>query len=376
MTGFTIAQLERFRPDATGTTVVDIETRLDGLFAVYYTEERVMIQFSDDQALGADQRKALAPVSAKRAEISALLSELRNSGKPARVAAERSLRRDLGASLAQCLRGELAEGEASLDKLLKKLTDHRNSRGRLRFVLTAFVAGLAMMIFAAIFTSGMINYQPDDAARTLWYAGCVGIVGAFFSVAIAVRDRSLEADRVTLDTTLDAALRMFVGALGGALLLALIQSGAVGLIIGGARIVGGTEKNALQSLSTGWLLILLVAFVGGFFERMVPDLLNKATTADGPGVQPASSRRTAATEEANERNPLGRSSSSTGAAIPASSTTVTADTSAEDLVDEDADDCCDHDGYQYFDTEDVELPEAIGGVEVNLADSSKVEDGQ
>ena len=127
MTGFTIAQLERYRPDAIGTTVVDIETRLDGLFAVYYTEERVMIQFADDPSLGADQRKALAPISAKRAEISALLSELRNSGRPDRAAAALTLRRDLGAALAQCLSGEMAQGEASLDKLLKKLTDQRNA---------------------------------------------------------------------------------------------------------------------------------------------------------------------------------------------------------------------------------------------------------
>lgn len=218
--------------------------------------------------------------------------------------------------------------------------------------------------------------MPTAPARTLWYAGCVGIVGAFFSVAIAVRDRTLETDRVTLDTTLDAALRMFVGALGGALLLGLIQSGAVGLIIGGARIIRSDTDTSILSLSTGWLPIMLVAFVGGFFERMVPDLLNKATTVDGPGQSQASTRRATAAAETNERNPLGRPQAPGDEPTTTNGTNDTSASKVSDPVDEDADDCCDHDTHLAADTEDVELPEAIGGVEADIKSPADTEGGR
>jgi hypothetical protein len=166
---------------------------------------------------------------------------------------------------------------------------------------------------------------------------------------------------------------MFVGALGGALLLGLIQSGAVGLIIGGARIIRSGTDTSLLSLSTGWLLILLVAFVGGFFERMVPDLLNKATTVDGPGQTQAPTRRATAVSEANERNPLGRPQAPGEAPTTSDDSNDTSTSNVGDPVDEDVDDCCDHDTHLAADTEDVELPEAIGGVEADVRSRADTE---
>src|SRR5262249_54615019 len=152
----------------------------------------------------------------------------------------------------------------------------------------------------AVINSPLINYH-EPVAQTLWYAGCIGTIGAFFSIAIAIRNRTVETGPITRDTILDAALRILVGALGGALLIALIKSGAFGLTIGTADI---KESKDLLSPGSAWLLVFLVAFIAGFFERMVPDLLAKAAPKE-VAAQQAPPRRPAEDSAANERNPLG-----------------------------------------------------------------------
>ncbi|MEH3107966.1 MAG: hypothetical protein PGN09_12010 [Sphingomonas fennica] len=151
---------------------------------------------------------------------------------------------------------------------------------------------------------------------------------------------------------MDASLRLFVGAVSGALLYALIHSKAFGLTIGSATIGGG---DAFASRGADWLLLLLVAFVAGFLERLVPDMLARVSAVDAKTV-PAALTATAAAEDAasDERHPLGPAAPPAAAAPPAGD--------AADDPEADDDDCCDRPGTADLLTEDIELPETVGGV--------------
>ncbi len=152
---------------------------------------------------------------------------------------------------------------------------------------------------------------------------------------------------------------MFVGALSGALLYALIEARAFSIAIGGANIDGAAP--GFSSGGSDWPLLLLIAFVAGFFERFVPDLLAKASVGAVPETKPAMSSRSVAEDAASsELNPLGKA---TGVALPPPDDAAVAEAAAEDDPEKDVDDCSDRPATPELLTQDVELPEAVGGVQ-------------
>jgi len=196
-------------------------------------------------------------------------------------------------------------------------------------------------------------------AANLWFAAGVGAVGAFFWTALAIRNREIEPGISRIDTMVDAGLRVIVGALSGALIFALIKAGAFGITIGDA-VIGNDDSFDLRN---EWMLVLVVAFVAGFLQHLVPDLLAKAAPSAGTGARATVSARSAAEDaRSNERNPLGEGSDAapvTVVAVPVED----ADEAALADANQDEDDCSDRPGTPELLTQDVELPEALGGVE-------------
>jgi hypothetical protein len=86
MSNFSVADVCTGQPDSTGAPIRDVYTKVEGVYAVYQTDERVMIHFADDEALGADQRKSLADLYITRGTINWMLDELRATSDQNRIA--------------------------------------------------------------------------------------------------------------------------------------------------------------------------------------------------------------------------------------------------------------------------------------------------
>jgi hypothetical protein len=98
-------------------------------------------------------------------------------------------------------------------------------------------------------------------------AAKAGLVGAAFSIALAIRGRTVALDTDLLDNVTDGTLRLVIGVVSAGVLLLLLGSGIIpSLKIGDAEFKAGALT---------WQMVLLVGFVGGFLERLVPDLLDK-----------------------------------------------------------------------------------------------------
>jgi hypothetical protein len=70
-----------------------------------------------------------------------------------------------------------------------------------------------------------------------------------------------------LDNVTDGTLRLVIGVISAGVILLLFASGILpSLRIGDANFSGGKLT---------WQMVLVVGFVGGFLERLVPDLLEK-----------------------------------------------------------------------------------------------------
>lgn len=354
MAGFRVIDIERNKPDSSGAIVCDIYSKIEGVYAVYRTDERVMIHFADDQELGSQQRQSLADLYVLRGKINSLLGELRDSSFAARKFNDSRYVRLMADALVIALQGQVTQAKADLENLHAALASERSSRIRMNYLLIAALCTGLLIGLIAIINSGMFAFTFDPIAQAFWYAACVGMVGAFTSVAFAIRSRELDTEKPQLDMFGDAVLRIFVGGITAVMLMALIKIGAFGLTIGGATI---TNKPPMRLGNDGWPLVLIVAFFAGWSQRHLPELFAKASVVEGTAPPPPP-----AVGQANERNPMGNATTPAAQGAPRVVTPAAEEADTDPAANE-ADTCDDHchDGGPV--TEDVELPEAVGGVE-------------
>lgn len=361
---FRVADICRNKLDAAGAMIEQVYIKVSGLYAVYRTDERVVIQFADDETQGGAQRKCLSELSVSRGAVDSLLDDIRHH-RPRQKRARRYEHR-LADALTLALQGQANQASTEVESLKQDLLEERKSDARLAYLATSLGVGAGLILLIALLSSSLFNFgiagSRASVTTSMWFAAAIGTVGAFFSTVLAIRRREIEPRISTRDTIVDAGLRMVVGALSGVLIYVLIKAGAFGLSIGRAHIDDGQD---FSSVGTRWLLVLLVAFVAGFLERLVPDMLAKASASEAKVVQPPlSSRSMAEDAAASERNPLGQTrNGETAAERVEGAPTSGGGSPTEDDPDRNVDNCCDRPNTPELLTQDVELPEALGGVE-------------
>lgn len=217
------------------------------------------------------------------------------------------------------------------------------STARLR---TGLVFGtIGIMIFAMLIWPGASVARVDSRFTVgvdMWRGVAAGTVGAFFSIALAIRGRTVLPDLLRTANMLDAVMRVTVGAIGAAVLIALVSGEIVTLSLVDA-------SNPLFALIAG--------FFAGFAERLVPDLLAKASekpTEIAPQAAAVRAQRQAKLEQQMK-------------AAREPGTPVDAAAAAGAVNDNVADDDVEvgPEGFQLEDddvTYDNELPAASGGV--------------
>jgi len=218
---------------------------------------------------------------------------------------------------------------------------------------TRMLLGLLLFLIVAIPVFAILIYpsfrylpvHPDYAlAIDLWQAAAAGAVGAFFSISLAIRGRTVLPDLQRTSNLMDAVLRVTIGFIAGAVVMGLIRAGIVDLRFG--DVARDTEAV---------LPVLITGFVAGFSERLVPDLLDKADfkTTD-PSAPAPTAVKSPAPGDGRER---------TGSADEAPATSPLVD-EPDPVPEEAAEDACavaiDLDDDEV--TADSDLPAATGGV--------------
>jgi hypothetical protein len=217
--------------------------------------DEVMIQFSDDPGKAQAQRKSILPVSSARAVVSAL-----SQGLPCREVCDRQL----AYALQLALDGDLDAAKETVAAAKAFVLAKRASRGRFQYLKSSYLAA-AVLIGVLFVASSLFPLQP--ASSNLWLAAKAGLIGAAFSIALAIRGRTVALDTDLLDNVTDGILRLLIGVISAGVLLLLFTCGIVpGLKIGDAHFKAGALT---------WEMVLVIGFIGGFLERLVPDLLDK-----------------------------------------------------------------------------------------------------
>lgn len=181
----------------------------------------------------------------------------------------------------------------------------------------------------------------------------LGCLGALFSIALGIRSRDIRTDLQRRDNIVDAILRVTIGAVSAVILFSLFKSELVTLTLSGEAItLKGVEGKTTHAA-------IIVAFLAGFAERLVGDFLSTTVLAGKSAATEVADQALAeAKEGASEQNPRGRQASDEH------KMTSVMDTASHIHGDDGSDGCvCDVVLAADELTDDVELPEASGGIE-------------
>jgi hypothetical protein len=236
-----------------------------------YESEGVQAQLSADPALRQQQRRLLLPLGAERARLQALLIGWRR---------RQSYDTRIATALQLALGGD-PDGTAN-QSALEALTDaktailaERDTAGRAQYVKYTLIC--------AVLGTLLIGTLPDTLFRgdqMIWLGGQAGVVGAFLSIAISIRRRTVALNIDRAANLTDCALRLLIGAVSGGTLVLLFGTGLLPTLHTGA---GELQVNASPTASQFTVLLGLIA---GFVEQLVPSMLEKQadrfTSGDPP----------------------------------------------------------------------------------------------
>jgi hypothetical protein len=242
------------KQDGRGFKITRIYAVQSDEYAIYQAGE-VMVHYADDQGKAQTQRKGMLPVSSARAEVNALVQ-----GLPCREICDRQLAYALQLALDGDIEGAKGTVAAAKAFVLAK----RAARGRFQYLKWSY--GAAAVLIGLLFVASRF-YPLQPASSDLWLAAKAGLVGAAFSIALAIRGRTVALDTDLLDNVTDGTLRLLIGVISAGVLLLLFASG----IVPSLKIGDADFKPATLT----WEMVLVIGFVGGFLERLVPDLLEK-----------------------------------------------------------------------------------------------------
>jgi hypothetical protein len=326
MNGETVADIIPGAKDSTGSRILIVYSKIREIYAVYGTRERVSIQFADDQVLGGEQRRALVNLNPYRGQINGLIDGWRAVGEkgyhaPRRLLFWRSVSkcevrakvamfdRRVADALVMALQADTCHAAALLAEIKADLLAERTSAARIDYIAIATLVTAAILLVAGIVGSSLALAALTAPARLLWLACAAGAFGALFSTGIAMRSRQILTDLQVRENRADAIVRICIGSIAGVLLVAMLMAKVVTFNF--VPTVPAATGAAEAGTELSWLLCALVAFVGGFSERMVSGLLERAGGSGAPPTNPLAGSTAApaagATLAANEKNPLGLS---------------------------------------------------------------------
>ncbi len=256
--------------DARGVKIKKVFVGITGEYAIYRAEDRIMVAFADDPALAREQRKRLVPIAGLRSKLAYLTWQVAGED----YAGEDYYDGQAAHAIQLALDGAEKEAEAVLLDSIALAERERASLGRLQYLKWGAVVsvGLAALLL-------MVAGQLTGDAYNLCLGAVGGVAGAMFSICTAIRSRAVALDLDRRSNITDGVLRILVGTLGaGALILFLTTGVLKDLQFGAVAFSGSTMKMQV---------VLVIGFLAGFLERLVPSILE--TRAPPPGSGPTGS---------------------------------------------------------------------------------------
>ena len=258
---FKMADISLKQPDIEGRSVEEVYARSKQFVIYRAAGGDVWVQLSDDSAEADKQRTVLAKIAELRWDIDQAAEGWWR---------EAHYQREIAAGIQIALIFGSDTAIIKLSRTLATLKYERQLAGRIQYM--GFAACSTVLLLAALYACSEIRPFADPATN-VWLAGKAGLMGAFFSVAIAIRGRKVACDNDKISNAMEGAVRLVIGIIGGGFLLLAIGSGFL------TRAVMG---DAPGSGVANWQAVVVLGFLAGFVERLVPSLIEGSADRIAP----------------------------------------------------------------------------------------------
>ena len=264
---FKVVEIQTGELDSTGARVAHVYAVKDDLYAIYFSH-RMMVHYADDRNKADEQRTEIAKIAKLRAHLEFLIRELE---------CVEYYRYQLATALQLALDGKAEAAKEVIAQAVTNAEKERASRGRIQYLLYGFVTSL---VFLGLLVVGHQLAPSSTDAKLLWLAAIGGTIGAFFSASVSIHSHTVALDLYPKANIYDGILRILIGLIAAAALTLLLAAGILPEL--------KMHEVAITGLHAKWEAILMVGFIAGFLERLLPNLL-EGRQGISSAVTPASS---------------------------------------------------------------------------------------
>ncbi len=309
-----VVDIVKNRRDPAGDPIIKVYSYNPPTYAIYRTRDRLIVHYADMDDVKALQRRAVSPLAPMRGQINGLIDGWRHAGiRPDGGSAEEEIETGEGDSLwwlkpskseqfkracrydrrvADALITVLDEAgtpdsplapksgqtletaQTLLAQVKNDIIAERTSIARALYIRWALLMVAILLAATGLLASGVLDWihafgEPVDA---VWSAVAGGSIGAFFSIAIGLKGREVVIDLQNRENQVDVMLRMLIGAIAGGVLYCLLASDLVSV-----KFVTQQQIVPIEGREAAYndIIVFLIGFFAGFFERLVPKLLNE-----------------------------------------------------------------------------------------------------
>lgn len=275
-----VADIRKNSLDSRGEKVDFVFFMIRNCFAVYWCNGRIMVQYADNDAEYKRQVANIAELLPLRDRLQYLVSDMREI-ESGTSHVPHAYEWQIAESLRLGLVGQKDAAKRTMQAAIDNVVAKRVSDGRTGYLIWAgslVIGAIALLGAVAVAISYFLG-SPEQLRPGLGYlmlATGSGAMGAMLSTAIALRDRTVGTDGWK-SNGVDSATRIMIGVISAALLYTLLDSN---LLSAFSLSIHQLAKNQSDQVAKNqsdqiWNVVLVVGFLAGFLERLVPNLLEK-----------------------------------------------------------------------------------------------------
>src|SRR5690242_12465717 len=164
--------------DSADARIIDVYKRNPPYYAIYRTEQRVVVCYADDPAVARTQTALVAPLNPVRGEINGLIDGWRSGDEKDQAKARRYDRR-VADALGVALENDGPGALNVLNTIKADIVEERTSWSRFIYLLAAFGSS----VVAILFVWGVLEWfisRTNSPLWLLWFSLAGGTIGAFF----------------------------------------------------------------------------------------------------------------------------------------------------------------------------------------------------